>query len=169
MKSKKTHLPVFGIGPIFIVSLFLITFIFTLINYLGYLDLFIIDKYRFLFFFVGSLLIIEGLFIWICAVFFSRIDKNIKQNKLVTSGVYKYVRNPIYSAFIFLFSGVLFINHNYLLLLIPFLFWLSLTIIMIKTEEKWLIDKYGKEYTDYCKKTNRCIPFFPKKYIKENN
>jgi len=29
---------------------------------------------------------------------------------------------------------------------------------MINTEEKWLKDLYGKEYIDYCKEVNRCIP-----------
>jgi protein-S-isoprenylcysteine O-methyltransferase Ste14 len=29
---------------------------------------------------------------------------------------------------------------------------------MIKTEEKWLTDLYGKDYLDYTKKVNRFIP-----------
>ena len=27
----------------------------------------------------------------------------------------------------------------------------------------WLLELYGNEYTDYCKRVNRCIPWFSKK------
>ena len=30
------------------------------------------------------------------------------------------------------------------------------------TEEKWLREKFGKEYIDYCKDVNRVIPWFAK-------
>lgn len=30
-------------------------------------------------------------------------------------------------------------------------------------EEKWLAELYGQEYIDYCKKENRCIPWFSNK------
>lgn len=33
---------------------------------------------------------------------------------------------------------------------------------MKHTEEKWLAALYGREYADYCKRVNRCIPWFPK-------
>ena len=35
--------------------------------------------------------------------------------------------------------------------------------VLKNTEEKWLSELYGQEYLDYCKKVNRCIPWFPKK------
>ena len=38
-----------------------------------------------------------------------------------------------------------------------------MTIFLKNTEEKWLSELYGQEYLDYCKKVNRCIPWFPKK------
>ena len=34
--------------------------------------------------------------------------------------------------------------------------------LLKNTEEKWLEELYGQEYIDYCKKVNRCIPWFPK-------
>jgi hypothetical protein len=33
-------------------------------------------------------------------------------------------------------------------------------IVLKKTEEKWLYKMYGEEYLDYCKRVNRCIPWF---------
>ncbi|MEL5719973.1 MAG: isoprenylcysteine carboxylmethyltransferase family protein, partial [Treponemataceae bacterium] len=78
----------------------------------------------------------------------------------VTTGVYGIVRNPIYSAFLFIFSGVLLLFRNWFLLILPFVFWALLTLLMKFTEEIWLKDKFGKEYTAYCKKVNRVIPWF---------
>ena len=48
--------------------------------------------------------------------------------------------------------------NNLYLLIMPFVYWILLTIMMINTEEKWLRKKYGEEYTNYCKRVNRCIP-----------
>lgn len=51
---------------------------------------------------------------------------------------------------------------NYILLVLPFFFWIFLTVLMKNTEEKWLREKFGKEYIDYCKDVNRVIPWFAK-------
>ena len=37
-----------------------------------------------------------------------------------------------------------------------------LFILKSEDEEKWLYNLYGYEYKAYCKKVNRCIPWFPK-------
>ena len=34
-----------------------------------------------------------------------------------------------------------------------------MTITLINTEEKWLLDIYGDEYEAYKKRVNRCIPW----------
>jgi protein-S-isoprenylcysteine O-methyltransferase Ste14 len=34
-----------------------------------------------------------------------------------------------------------------------------MTVVLKNTEEKWLLDLYGKEYEEYKKRVNRCIPF----------
>ena len=39
----------------------------------------------------------------------------------------------------------------------------GMTLFLIFTEEKWLVDMYGEEYKEYCKKVNRCIPWFSRK------
>lgn len=45
--------------------------------------------------------------------------------------------------------------------MIPMFFvgWIIMTIVLKNTEEKWLLDLYGKEYADYKKRVNRCIPW----------
>ena len=59
--------------------------------------------------------------------------------------------------------SAVFIANNLLLFIIPVICWIYMTVFLIKTEEVWLKDLYGKEYIEYCKKVNRCIPWVPKK------
>ena len=89
--------------------------------------------------------------------------KSIKSNKLKTNGAYAFVRNPCYAVYLLGSTGALLIAHNPVLLILPILFWLEMTIVLKNTEEKWLKELYGQEYIDYCKKVNRCIPWFSKK------
>ncbi len=46
---------------------------------------------------------------------------------------------------------------------LPFVFWVLLTVMMQAAEEKWLLAQFGDEYKEYCKRVNRCIPWFPKR------
>lgn len=112
---------------------------------------------------LGILVILLGLIIYILAIKI-KITKAIKENRLLTTGVYSIVRNPIYSAWLLLCTGALLCSGSLLLTLLFFLiFWLYLTILMKHTEEKWLTKLYGAPYIEYCKKVNRCLPWFPKK------
>ena len=47
---------------------------------------------------------------------------------------------------------------NYILLILPFIYWVILTILMKNTEEKWLKNEFGTEYEIYLKEVNRVIP-----------
>ena len=55
---------------------------------------------------------------------------------------------------------LLMIYGNLWLLILPVLYWLFLTVLMKCTEEKWLKNLYGMEYEEYCRRVNRCIPWF---------
>ena len=77
---------------------------------------------------------------------------------LVTTGIYAYLRHPIYAAFFYIATGLILITQNIILFILPVIFWAFLTVAMIKTEEKWLIGKFGNDYIDYSKKVNRFIP-----------
>ncbi|MGP1449285.1 MAG: methyltransferase family protein, partial [Filifactor alocis] len=89
--------------------------------------------------------------------------KGLKENRLVTHGVYAYVRNPIYSAWIFICTGILLLGHDIWAFVLCPIFWAYLTVLMKHTEEKWLINQYGQQYLDYMKKVNRVFPWFPRR------
>lgn len=102
-----------------------------------------------------------GFLVWFKAAF--RIDKYIVSNKLCTDGIYAIVRNPCYSGIMLMCAGALFMANNFCLLILPFIYWIAMTVLMKNTEEKWLYELYGQEYLDYCKRVNRCIPWFKRK------
>ena len=85
--------------------------------------------------------------------------QHVKENKLITDGVFAYVRHPIYSAFPHLFIGLILLMNNIYLLILPILFWIFLTVLMILTEEKKLVNEFGEAYINYAKKTDRVILF----------
>jgi hypothetical protein len=153
-KSKK--LPIYGVGPIYVISCLILTIIALILNcyniipVLKFLDLFMII--------LGILFIIIGVILWLSAVVIAKIDMKIKEGKLITTGIYSIVRNPIYSAFLFIFTGIIFLVNNIYLLVLPITFWIYLTILLKLTEEKWLKDKFTYEYNRYSKNVNRVIP-----------
>lgn len=157
---KKKHLPLMGVGPLYVVIIILFTVSGILAS-----ELKIIGKITYSYFYIpifviGIVFIALGVVIWYSANFQSKLDENIKNNKLITTGIYAYVRNPIYSAFLMICTGALLLSNNVWLLILPIIYWAFLTILMKFTEEKWLKNLYGSEYIEYCKKVNRCIPFF---------
>ena len=154
--NENNHLPVFGVGPYLIFSIMAITVLTITLSYYN-----IIPRYQsnqIILNIIGAALILTGVIFWLSAVRNSKIDKNIKENRLVTSGIYGVVRHPIYAAFLYAVTGVIFIANNIILLVLPVLYWLMLTVVMINTEEKWLVELYGDDYLNYSKKVNRFIP-----------
>ncbi len=160
MKDKKSHLPLIGVGPIIVTPQLLLTVLSIMISKKRLLDFELKHKVPIIIF--GVIIILSGLLMWGIAIFKSKIEKNIRSNTLVTTGVYSWVRNPIYSAFLLFCIGAICINANPVLLFIPFICWGYMTVFLKKTEEVWLHNLYGEKYEEYCKKVNRCIPWFPK-------
>jgi protein-S-isoprenylcysteine O-methyltransferase Ste14 len=66
----------------------------------------------------------------------------------------------VYSGFLFACTGVVCIANNLVLFVVPVICWAFMTIALKLSEEKWLKALYGDEYVEYCKRVNRCIPWF---------
>ena len=154
--SENNHLPLYGIGPFLMGSITLITIISIALSFFRYIPEYTSNPVIMLI--LGVILIIAGAIFWISAVLNSDIQKNIRNNHLVTTGIYAIVRNPIYAAFLYAITGLILISNNLLLLVLPIIYWQIMAWTMKRTEEKWLIDLYGDDYLDYSKKVNRFIP-----------
>ncbi len=81
-----------------------------------------------------------------------------KTTKLVTSGIYRYIRHPMYSSLLFLGFGIFFKAPALrgLVLLILVIIFLVLTANAEETED---IQYFGDTYRDYMKSTRKFIPY----------
>ena len=163
MKSQEFNMPAFGVGPIYVITCLILEVVGIFLHLKGYFCAGELREGKISFIIIGTLLILFGIYLWVQAVLVEKINKKVKEKKLITSGVYSLVRNPVYSAFIFIFTGILLLTANLYLLILPFVFWFFLTILMKNTEEKWLKNEFGKEYEIYLKEVNRVIPWFRRK------
>lgn len=106
---------------------------------------------------VGYLLLLFGLILWGSAVF--QLITGFSKGKLVTTGAYGVVRNPIYaSATFFIFPAVALISLTWVYF-VPAVFLYTGVMIFIGEEEKQLTETFGKEYEDYLARVNRLVPF----------
>ena len=106
-KDRERQLPIFGVGPVYVITCLIFTICGLLLDYYGLLESGEVPKAKILLSVIGAILMIYGIALWIKAVLFQRIRDEIKAGHLVTDGVYSIVRNPIYSAFSFIFTGFL--------------------------------------------------------------
>lgn len=160
--KKQDHLPVCGVGPVYGAVIILLTVLGIVLTHTGTLPVVRYGLFHIPLTIVGIALILLGAWMWYSAVFRAKVDDHIKGNTLATTGVYAWVRNPIYSAFLLACTGALLAANNLWLLILPVVFWLYLTALMKCTEEKWLARLHGEQYADYCRKVNRCIPWPPR-------
>ncbi|WP_461811145.1 methyltransferase family protein [Faecalimonas sp.] len=159
---KRAHLPIYGVGPFCGASMLLFFIVGVLLHYFGYLESGRIKALSIPMFILGVILIILAAWIWIQAVVVTKIERAILDNHLVTTGIYAWVRNPIYTAIAMELTGMALLLANLWLVLLAPLFWIDITVLMKNTEEKWLVKHYGEAYLDYCKRVNRCIPWIPR-------
>ena len=160
--EKKDHLPILGVGPAYVIAITVLTVACITLSKLGFLPYLRIRAMVGVMHAVGTAFLVVGIWLWVSAAIKEKLREKIISNQLVTTGVYALVRNPIYSAFAFVMSGAALLSSNLYLLPLPLVFWALLTVMMQATEEKWLLEQFGDEYKEYCKRANRCIPWFPR-------
>ena len=79
---------------------------------------------------------------------------------LITTGIYKYLRHPMYAAHMVWAIGQILILHNwiagysFIVTMLPFYFYRS------RKEEEMLIEEFGDEYREYKQKTGALFPKF---------
>jgi protein-S-isoprenylcysteine O-methyltransferase Ste14 len=88
----------------------------------------------------------------------SDTPRMMKSQALVTSGPYRRIRHPIYTAFLLILGATFFISANWLIGL-SFIGMTSLEIASrIGFEESLMIQYFGNEYQEYMKRTGRILP-----------
>ena len=106
---------------------------------------------------VGYVFLVPGLALWGAAIV--QLLTGFSKGKLVTSGAYGVVRNPIYSSVTFFILPAVALLTLTWVYLVPSVFLYVGVMIFIGVEEKQMRLAFGREYTDYLARVDRLIPF----------
>jgi protein-S-isoprenylcysteine O-methyltransferase Ste14 len=106
---------------------------------------------------LGYVLLLLGLILWGAAVI--QLLTGFSHGKLVTTGAYGVVRNPIYSSVtFFILPAVALITLTWVYF-VPSVFLYAGVMLFIGAEERQLTQAFGKEYEDYLARVDRLVPF----------
>ena len=105
----------------------------------------------------GYGVLLLGLTLWGTALV--QLLTGFSKGKLVTTGAYGVVRNPMYaSATFFILPAVALLTMSWVYL-VPAVFLYVGVLIFIGPEEKQLTKAFGRAYEDYLSRVDRLIPF----------
>jgi len=153
--SRKNHIRrIFGIGPLGIVITVLIWFIvyyFEIV--LKMPKMMIHPTFRIA---LMAIFMFDALYLLIGSNY--QLLKNGRGNSIANKGPFQFIRHPIYSAWIFSFTGILamvFYSWGIIISVIP------ITIIwswLVQREEIDMLNKFGDEYRIYMEQTGQFLP-----------
>jgi protein-S-isoprenylcysteine O-methyltransferase Ste14 len=111
----------------------------------------------------GIVLLIAGMWIRLLAVrtlgrFFDTSVAIQGDHRVVSAGVFRFVRHPSYSGLLLAFLGISLMFSNWLsivALLVPIL---PALLYRIRVEEKAMLSALGQDYREYQQSTRRLIP-----------
>jgi protein-S-isoprenylcysteine O-methyltransferase Ste14 len=107
-------------------------------------------------FILGLAWVVSGFLIYIPGG--REINRNFNKGELATSGIFKYIQHPIYSAFcLFLIPGIVLMTRSLIGFALPFVFYFFFR-RYIPYEEEYLEERFGKRYLEYKKRTGRIFP-----------
>jgi protein-S-isoprenylcysteine O-methyltransferase Ste14 len=105
---------------------------------------------------IGYLMMPLGLILWGAAVI--QLMTGFSKGKLVTTGAYGVVRNPIYSSVTFFILPAVALLTLTWVYFVPSVFLYLGVMIFIGKEEQQLTKAFGKAYKDYIARVDRLIP-----------
>ncbi|MEY4440387.1 MAG: hypothetical protein RLY49_13 [Candidatus Parcubacteria bacterium] len=82
---------------------------------------------------------------------------NNETTTIIKSGLFSYTRNPIYLGVIFLAPALGFIINSIWLVFVIIPISVLIHFLLIIPEERYLRNRFEKEYEDYCNNTRRWI------------
>ena len=154
MSSKKLSRQFFGIGSVGIVLTVLIWFV---VHYFEIIlkvpKMIIHPTFRIA---LMSIFMIDALYLLIGGNYY--LEKSGRGKEIAKQGPFQFIRHPIYSVWIFSFTGILamiFSSWGLILSAIPIsLVWSWL----VQREETDMLNKFGAEYISYMEQTGQFLP-----------
>jgi len=147
---------VLGVGPLLFLAAVLSGAPLFVLHY-RYYPLFAIEAGpRWLLPVIGCVLLAVGLPFYVAAL--AALRRALKEDRLVTRGVYRMCRHPLYAAWILLIvPGILVWFRSWILLAIPAAMYLAFR-MCVGREERRLEKKFGQQYLDYKEVVNALFP-----------
>jgi len=106
---------------------------------------------------IGIGLVFVGMILRVWAQ--QHLHYRLKVKKYLTmTGPYSFVRNPIYVGNILLYSGAAVTSELLWLLPIGLLYWFGVYSLVVRYEERHLLEKYGEPYRRYLAEVPRWLP-----------
>lgn len=102
---------------------------------------------------------------WILATLGTNVSETVltrEGHRLVTTGPYRVVRHPLYTAGIALFVSMGLMAANWFVLLWAALALAGIRLFVIPAEERALVSKFGDDYRRYSEGTGALLPSWPR-------
>jgi protein-S-isoprenylcysteine O-methyltransferase Ste14 len=88
-----------------------------------------------------------------------RVTTELREgHTLVTSGVFRHIRHPMYSAHWLWGIAQALLIHNWIAGLASLIILLPMYLLRVRREEQMMLEKFGEEYRLYMRQTGRIIP-----------
>ena len=110
-------------------------------------------KINTIWFYVGILIFLFG---FIFNLFILTTLRNAKSDKPFTKGPYKYSRHPGYFSLFMIMISISIMSLSWIFLILTIICIIHL-IIVAPVEEQYCVEKYGRIYKEYIKRTPRWI------------
>ncbi|MFX1317238.1 MAG: methyltransferase family protein [Promethearchaeota archaeon] len=144
------------LSPFFLIGAYLENTLF-ISQIFPFWDNFIISYIGFILYLTGALLILVSR---VQIGRFGTAELSVEEDhQLFTQGVYKYIRNPMYSGGLIATIGFCLVFRCIITLIIMFIYTFLIYRMRIIEEERILLEKFGKEFEEYKRNTKKLIPF----------
>ena len=162
MSSKKELWQFFGIGPFGVIITILIWFV---VHYFEIIlkapQMMIHPTFRIV---LMAIFMIDALYLLIGGNYY--LGKSGRGKEIAKQGPFQFIRHPIYSVWIFSFTGLLaMIFYSWALIISA----IPISIIwswLVQREEADMLNKFGNEYISYMEQTGQFLPSW--QAMKEN-
>jgi protein-S-isoprenylcysteine O-methyltransferase Ste14 len=81
-----------------------------------------------------------------------------EQHRLITHGVYRWIRHPMYSALLLYSLGQALVIPNWVAGPSNLVAFAVLFALRVRAEEKMMAEQFGDEYAAYTARTKRLVP-----------
>jgi protein-S-isoprenylcysteine O-methyltransferase Ste14 len=112
---------------------------------------------------IAALLATAGLFLVVIGLVLRVLARGWKaensRGHLVTSGLYAYIRHPLYTASFLIGLGLCLILGDLIVLAVYLPLYAAVHALVIRREERWMARHWGDDYRRYTERVPRFLPY----------